>query len=366
MEMQFGGPPMGIVRQPPPTSILPPQANMQHQASMNQNPPPWIKPVGSQQMEVEQSKLTIQDMDTSAEPVDMAQPIEEVKMDICDTWEQEKVQRLTEEVEKFEQEVMNIEKSSKTKDTCEPITKTPEKLVAKDDKPENLATTKPDAKDDDIPEKLVDNKLDELAVEDNKPDEPEKLVAKDDNGLDKLAAEDKLVELAAKVYKPATETQSEPEDSKTEIGELDIKEDATLDNKKEDLQFETGEDTKKPENPKKEISKELPTHENNEYAEKRSDGTNKEVTDKMMEDTKVDESIPSNEIEDNIDHMLEAKFAKLDDDALEQQPGEAVEGENKETKCDGVKGEKHHSTYGDVMGLQDSSSETNEPSTGDA
>jgi len=356
MEMQFGGPHMGIVRQPPPTSVPPPQTSMQHQASINHNPPPWIKSVGSQQMEVEQTKLTNQDI-SNPEPEGTVQPIEEVKMDICDTWEQEKVQRLTEEVEKFEQEVMNIEKSSKSKEKGDQVTEAlnkPEKLAAKD-KPENLSA------ENYKPGKLPDT-LDKLATKDNKPDElaveniiPEKKTVEDDSKVYEPAAENIPVELAVDNCKLTTETQSD--DSITAIK----KDDLILGNEKEDLLFKANEDAKKP---REEISKELPMDDNNEDIKK--DGTSTVVADDMaMAYTKVDsiqqtgDSIPSNETEDN--HMLQSK---LENDAVEQQPGREV-GENKETKCDSVKGEEHHTEGDDAMDLQESSSETNEPATGD-
>ena len=350
IEMQFGSPHMGIVRQPPPTSAPPPQTNIHH------NPPPWIKPVGNQQVEVEQSKLTNQDVGTCADTV---QPIEEVKMDICDTWEQEKVQRLTEEVEKFEQEVMNIEKSSKAKekgDAVTAVTIEPEKLAAKDDKSEKLTT-----EDNHKPEKLFgkgnaldklsteDKKLDELAVEDVKL---EKETVEDDKKMNKLATTNIPVELAADIYKQTTETQSELKDDSME--NLD---DTTLDNEKEAMSSEANKNAKKPEDPKEEIPKELLMDDNKDF-QKKNDGTSSKAA--LIADTKVDDiqqTDESNETEDKMDHMLKSKS---DSGVLEQQP----EGEE-ENKCD-VKSEECHTDGDDAMDLQDSSSETNEPATGNA
>ena len=130
MEIRFGTPQMNmqqmasghqmeILRQPPPTSIPPPQINPNQflSAVASQNLPPDTP--GERQMESQQQVQTGQEGDhreseTVTKPVEpsAAENDDSDKMDICDTWEQEKVQRLTEEVEKFEQEVMNIEKNN--------------------------------------------------------------------------------------------------------------------------------------------------------------------------------------------------------------------------------------------------------------
>jgi len=353
IEMQFGSPHMGIVRQPPPTSVPPPQTNIHH------NPPPWIKPVGNQKVEVEQSKMTNQDVDTSA----VVQPIEEVKMDICDTWEQEKVQRLTEEVEKFEQEVMNIEKSSKAKEKGDPVrevTIEPEKLAAKDDNKSEKLTTEDNHKPgkllgkDNALDKLTteDNKLDELAVEDVKLEK----TVEDDKKVNEPAATNIPVELAADIYKQTTEIQSElKDDSLIEMENLD---DANLDNEKEAISLEANKNAKKPEDPKEEIPKELLMDDNKDFQKRSDDGTSSKAA--LMADTRVydiQQTGESNETQDEVDHMLKSKS---DNGVLEQQP-EGVE----ENKCD-VKSEECHTDGDDAMDLQDSSSETNEHATGNA
>ena len=131
MEMQFGAPQinmqqmpppgghqMEMLRQPPPTSIPPPQVNPNQflSAAASQNLPPDMP--GERQMESQQQEQTGEKSDhqedTVTKPVEpsAAENDDSDKMDICDTWEQEKVQRLAEEVEKFEQEVMNIERNN--------------------------------------------------------------------------------------------------------------------------------------------------------------------------------------------------------------------------------------------------------------
>lgn len=128
MEMQFGAPQvnmqhmppppggghqMEMIRQLPPTNIPPSQMNSNQfpLPVRNQNPTPADLP-GEHQMESQKQE---QESDTTTKPVESSSTAENDdsdKMDICDTWEQEKVQRLAEEVEKFEQEVMNIERNS--------------------------------------------------------------------------------------------------------------------------------------------------------------------------------------------------------------------------------------------------------------
>ena len=132
MEMQFGAaqinmqqmpPPSGhqieMLRQPPPTNVPPPQMNSNQfpSAVTGQNLTPDTP--GEHQMESQQQEQTGQESerresDMATKPVEpsAAENDDSDKMDICDTWEQEKVQRLAEEVEKFEKEVMNIEKNS--------------------------------------------------------------------------------------------------------------------------------------------------------------------------------------------------------------------------------------------------------------
>ena len=132
MEMQFGAPQinmqqipppsghqMEILRQPPPTNVPPPQVNPNQFVSTvtSQNPPSDTHgehQIESQKQEQAGQESERQESDTITKPVEpsAAENDDSDKMDICDTWEQEKVQRLAEEVEKFEQEVMNIEKNS--------------------------------------------------------------------------------------------------------------------------------------------------------------------------------------------------------------------------------------------------------------
>lgn len=123
MNMQQIPPPSGhqmeVLRQPPPTSIPPPQMkpNQFLSTATGQNLPPDTP--GEHQMESQQQEQAGQESehqenDTATKPVEPSATENDDgdKMDICDTWEQEKVQRLAEEVEKFEQEVMNIERNS--------------------------------------------------------------------------------------------------------------------------------------------------------------------------------------------------------------------------------------------------------------
>ena len=127
MEMQFGGPQMNVqhmpltsghqmemLRQPPPTSIPPPQINPNQfpSAVPSQNLPPSTP--GEQQMEPQPKEQKSEEKESATKLVESSagENDDSDKMDICDTWEQEKVQRLAEEVEKFEKEVMNIEKNS--------------------------------------------------------------------------------------------------------------------------------------------------------------------------------------------------------------------------------------------------------------
>jgi len=367
MEMQFGGPPMGMVRQPPPTNIPPPQTNIQQQGGMNHNPPPWIKPVESQQMEVDRSMPSSQDMDTQSMPssqnIDTTAeppPIEEVKMDICDTWEQEKVQRLTEEVEKFEQEVMNIEKNSKAKSINQTAIEPEKPVIDGACEPQKLAVVgdikqeKLSVEDDSKSEKLaakIDTKPEKLV--DDIGNVPKKQACEENSKPDKLA-EDKPDELAEKVHASATETLRESvDDCKTGTERFDAKEVAFLDKVGED---HPNKDTRKPE---EKISKESPTGKHTTAESVSTGGIDKA----MAEDHKVDhvtgDDLASNVVEDKVDHMLEPKF---DSGGLEQQPGEE---ENKETKCD--KGEEHQNVVGDdTMDLQDSSSETDKQATGEA
>ena len=127
MEMQFGAsqvnmqhmpPPPGgghqmeMIRQPPPINVPSSQMNSNQfpLPVANQNPSPADLP-SEHQMESQKQEQG----DATAKPVESSPTAENDdsdKMDICDTWEQEKVQRLAEEVEKFEQEVMNIERNS--------------------------------------------------------------------------------------------------------------------------------------------------------------------------------------------------------------------------------------------------------------
>lgn len=123
MEMQFGAPQINVqqiqpgsghqmemLRQPPPTSIPPPQVeNQVTPVAESQNPPPDIP--GEHQIESQQKEQMGKENDSTSKAMESVNDDGD-KMDICDTWEQEKVQRLAEEVEKFEQEVMNIERNS--------------------------------------------------------------------------------------------------------------------------------------------------------------------------------------------------------------------------------------------------------------
>ena len=123
MEMKFGGPLMNMqhmplagghqmemLQQPLPTSIPPPQINPNQFSSTvpSQNLPPSTP--GEQQPKEHRSEEK-ESTTTLVEP-SAGENDDSDKMDICDTWEQEKVQRLAEEVEKFEKEVMNIERNS--------------------------------------------------------------------------------------------------------------------------------------------------------------------------------------------------------------------------------------------------------------
>lgn len=132
MEMQFGGPQMNLqhmplgsghqmemLQQPPPTNIPPPQMNSTQfpLAAVGNQLPPNDK-LGEHRIESKQQEQEEKKEDSNTKPVESstAENNEGDKMDICDTWEQEKVQRLAEEVEKFEQEVMNIERNSSKSD----------------------------------------------------------------------------------------------------------------------------------------------------------------------------------------------------------------------------------------------------------
>jgi len=130
MEMQFGGPqismqhmPLGsghqmeMLQQPLSTNMPPPQINSTQFPSAVGNQIPTNK-FGEHHIESKQDQAGSEsDLNGKSVEPSTVENNEGDKMDICDTWEQEKVQRLAEEVEKFEQEVMNIERNSSKVDS---------------------------------------------------------------------------------------------------------------------------------------------------------------------------------------------------------------------------------------------------------